>query len=140
MKVEINPAYCRFSDAIKSIPDVFDKEGETIYKGRNQLKLFCFQGEDFVVKSFKIPHFINKFAYSFIRLSKARRSYEHGLLLRTKGINTPEPIAYIESKKFGLLNDSYYISKYLDYDETMHELGAGKLEGREEFLRSFSLF
>ena len=140
MKVEVNPAYYQFIDEIKSIPDIFDKEGENIYTGRNQLKLLHFQGMDFIVKSFKIPHVINKIAYSFIRLSKARRSYEYSFFLKTKGINSPEPVAYIENKKFGLLNNSYYISVRLDYTGMMRELKTGKLEGREGFLCRFAQF
>jgi len=140
MKVKINPIYSSFSDVIKSIPDIFDQEGEKIFEGRNQLKLFYFREMDFVVKSFKIPHLINSFTYSYIRLSKAKRSYEYGLFLRKKGINTPEPVAYIENRKFGLLNNSYYISRHLNYSGMMRELYTGKLEGREDLLRRFAQF
>jgi len=139
-KTIINPKFNFLSDFIQALPFFFDEGPNIIYKARNEIKIFEPKGLQIVVKSFKIPHFINKFAYSFIRLSKARRSYEYGLLLRTKGINTPEPVAYIENKKYGLLNNSYYVSEYLDYSGTMHELNNGKLEGREEFLRRFAQF
>ena len=140
MNIVINPAFNHLKEYIENISSSFVNEKNIIYEGRNTLKLFDIGEQKFVVKSFKIPHFINKFIYSFIRLSKARRSYEYGLILRTKSINTPEPVAYIENKKFGLLSNSYYVSIHLDYSGMMRELNTGKLEGREEFLRQFAQF
>jgi len=140
MNIVIYPAFGYLKEFIYNIPSLFLSEGNIIYEGRNVLKLFDVGEQKLVVKSFKPPHFINKFVYSFIRLSKAKRSYKYGLLLKKKGINTPKPVACIEDTKFGLLNHSYYISEHLNYDGMMRELNTGKLEGREEFLRQFAQF
>ena len=140
MNIVINPAFNHLKEHIDQILSSFISEKNIIYEGRNILKLLDVGEQKLVVKSFKIPHFINKIAYSYFRQSKAKRSYKYGLYLRTKGINTPEPVAYIENKKFGLLNDSYYISECLDYNGMLRELNTGKLEGREDFLRKFAQF
>ncbi len=109
-KTVINPKFRFLSGFIKSLPEIFPKEGTTIYKGRNEVKLFQVQDLDVVVKSFKIPHYINKIAYAHLRLSKAERSYTNARLLQDKGIGTPTPIGYMFIIKNGLFEKSYYIS------------------------------
>jgi len=115
MKLVIHPQYNDLSDWIKKIPSFFSTQGETIYKGRNELKIFNTDFGKIVVKSFKVPHIINRFAYSFLRLSKAERSYNNSLELLEKGFETPQPIAYIELFKTGLITKSYYVSAYSDF-------------------------
>ncbi len=64
---------------------------------RNKIKLFELEGKTINIKSFKIPHLINKIAYKYFRKSKARRSYEYANRLIENGIGTPQPIAYAEN-------------------------------------------
>jgi tRNA A-37 threonylcarbamoyl transferase component Bud32 len=110
MKVVINPAYKRIEDFIQNIPDVFKASGEILYEGRNLLKRFKTGNTYLIVKRFKTPHLINRFAYAYLRKSKACRSYECAFRLLENGINTPDPIAFTEDYKGGLLAYSYYIS------------------------------
>jgi hypothetical protein len=98
--------------------DTFDGE-----KGsRNTIKKIIIENFSFNVKSFKVPHLINRIAYSFFRKSKANRSFEYAEILINNGINTPKPIAYFEFFNFNFLNKSFYISNQLDYDITYREL------------------
>jgi len=115
MKLVVHPAYNHWSDWIKEIPSFFSTQGKTIYKGRNELKVFDTDFGKIVVKSFRIPHIINRFAYSFLRLSKAERSYNYSLEILKRGFQTPQPIAYLELFKAGLISESYYVSGYTDY-------------------------
>ena len=79
MKLVVCPDYNHLTDWIKEIPSFFSTRGETIYKSRNELKVFDTDCGKIVVKSFRIPHIINRFAYSFPRVSKAERSYVYSL-------------------------------------------------------------
>ena len=112
MKLVVNPEYNQFSDWIKKLPSFFSTQGKTIYKARNEIKVFDAGFGTVTVKSFRIPHIINRFAYSFLRLSKAERSYAYSLEILKRGFQTPYPIAYIELFKMGLLSGSYYVSTY----------------------------
>ncbi|GHV10398.1 hypothetical protein FACS1894162_4260 [Bacteroidia bacterium] len=125
---------------IKELPDLFEKSGEIIYQGRNTIKVFEVSGQKITVKSFKIPHFINRIAYTFFRPSKARRSYEYGLRLLEKDIPTPAPIAYIEEKRGGLLSRSYYVSAYSEYPGMLRELHYHPLEEVKELVEAFAQF
>ena len=139
MKMVINPKYKSLSAFIKSVPDIFEKEGTLIYNARNQLKTYQTADFSVVVKSFKKPHLINRIAYGFFRPSKARRSYEYALELLKRGVPTPEPVAYIEEKKAGLLNRSYYICIFeKDFLEIRKEMLGQR--GDKSFLKALAMF
>jgi len=131
MKIVINPKYDKLSSFVKSIPSRFGQEGEMIYDERNQLKRYMIEGYDVIVKRFRKPHIVNQIAYSFIRPSKAERSYQYALLLLEKGISTPAPIAFIEEKKAGLLKYSYYICLYEKEYSHIRKQMLGKEDGKE---------
>jgi len=108
---------------------------------RNKIKLFELEGKTINVKSFKIPHLINKIAYKYFRKSKARRSFEYATTLLEKGIGTPQPIAYFENYDAVGLKDSYYVSEQLNCDLTFRELvEIPDFPDHENILRQFTRF
>jgi hypothetical protein len=140
MKIVVNPVYAHLTSFVESIPDSFDEEGKTIYDKRNRIKVFDAGNEKIVVKSFKIPLFFNRIIYAYFRPSKAERSYRYALKLIAKQINTPQPIAYVERKKNGLLSDSYYFSIYKEYPGIMRELRYHGLEEKKDLVNAFVRF
>ena len=120
----------------------FDSKGILFGDGqRNKIKLFELEGKTINVKSFKIPHLINKIAYKYFRKSKARRSFEYATTLLEKGIGTPQPIAYFENYDFIGLKDSYYVSEHLQCDLTYRELvEIPDFQDNENILRQFTRF
>ena len=117
MKYEVvDKSYLPFLEQIRS---KFSETAYGPYKGRNAIKVLSFLGQDIVVKSFRIPHMINKFAYTFLRDSKAKKSYDNSL--KIMGF-VPEPLAYAEFFRFGLLYDSYFLCREFKYDFTIREV------------------
>lgn len=140
MRIIINPSYKFLEDFIYSLPANFEKSGKVIYEGRNILRQYTIKNVDLVVKRFKQPHLINRIVYRFFRLSKANRSYHYGLELFRRGIATPEPIAFIEKRNFGL-TDSYYISLNSPLKHTMREFWFDPEIGERKFiLEAFGKF
>lgn len=138
-----------FSETFKYSKEVifFIKEfnsalGTVFLKGkRNEIKLFDLNGEKINIKSFKVPHFINKIAYRYFRKSKARRSFEFANILLAKGIGTPTPIAYYENHSWMGLNESYYVSQHFESDLTFRELvEISNYPDKENILRQFIKF
>lgn len=119
----------------------FDTQGKSFdERDRNSLKLFNIGDETINVKSFKVPHLINKIAYKFFRSSKAERSFTYAHKLLENGILTPAPIAYFEEETI-LFGHSYYVSKHLKYDLTYRELTTeGIYKGNKEILAAFAKF
>lgn len=130
------------SDQIFDSVNKFKSAGTIFVDGkRNIIKLFQVDGKTINIKSFKIPHFINKIAYKYFRKSKAKRSFEYATTLLEKGIGTPKPIAYLENYNWIGLKDSYYVSEHLECDLTFRELvEIPDYPDHENILRQFTRF
>lgn len=139
MKYVINPAYKeKLEHFLCNIRGYFFDNHNTIHKARNELKIIAYDGIDTVVKSFKVPNLINRIVYTFFRDSKAKKSYDNALKI---GEFTPTPVGYIEFFRFGLLQESYFISEKFTYDFTIREPLLDKnFEDRENILRAFGHF
>ncbi len=109
MRVVSREGYREF---INEVPKIFDSDGKVLFKGRNEVKLFYFNGEPLVVKRYKVPILFQRIVYTFFRKSKAERAYLYARELREKGFNTPEEIGFIEIKNNLLFRDGFFISEY----------------------------
>lgn len=139
MRIVINPAYKVLGSFIANIPALFERKGELVYTARNQLKCYSVEEYDVIVKRYKIPHFINRIAYSFFRPSKAKRAYEYALKLLQLGVDSPAPIAYIEQHKGGLLTHAYFISIYEKDYSVIRDLMDGTQKD-EALLKELSIY
>jgi len=127
-----------YLNLLQNIRDYFSNSKDSIHKARNEIKIIDFEGEELVVKSFKIPNIINKIVYTVFRDSKAKKSYENSL--KTEGF-VPKPIGYIEFKKFGLINESYFVSENFKYDFTIREpLLQADFKDKEGVFNAFARF
>lgn len=138
MRVVLNPKYSHLESFVKDLPRSFENTGESIYKGRNEIKVFECNGLKLNVKSFKIPHLVNKIAYAWIRGSKAKHSFEYAMKMIGLGADTPEPVACVETLKNGLFNRSFYVSIHHEYDFTIRDLIGFEFPDKDNILRSFA--
>ena len=121
----------------------FSASQHIIFAARNDTRMIEFTpkgGEPIklAVKSFRVPHLLNRFVYRFIRASKAKRSYLHSVKI---GDLTPEAVACCEQFKNGLLGKSYYICHYFDFDFEIKEvLTDADYQNRDDILRQFADF
>jgi len=138
-KYQLNSDFSEFKDFLLHITSYFDTDtSKSIHKARNELKIIPYNNYSTVVKSFKIPHLLNRFIYTFFRDSKAKKSYEYSLKI---GDFTPKPIAYIEFYETGLLHKSYFISEEFAYDFTIREpLLDHNFPDKEAVFKAFASF
>jgi tRNA A-37 threonylcarbamoyl transferase component Bud32 len=139
-KLQYNPKYAHFEKELLNIQQIFNTSDESIHKARNELKIIELNGLQCVVKSFKIPHLVNRIAYTYFRDGKAKKSFHNAMKLQELHIPTPEPIGIIEFFSFGLLHESYYISLYQPYDFTIREVFHHKVDNTEDILKEFAAF
>jgi hypothetical protein len=135
-----------FSDLKKfslELPTTFDHIGAIIQDNRNVIKRISNDRGTFVVKNFKGMYFLNRLMYSFFRKSKAERSYLYSRILNDNDIKTPSPVAWLDCYKWGLLQESFFISVYYSYP-TLREIlqsEKGKEKSyRTSLFRDFALF
>lgn len=136
----LNPQYPQYASFVHSVQERFDREGTTIHHGRNKIKVFDVGDLQLNVKQYKIPAFLNRLVYTFIRKPKAVRAYQYALKLLSKGFDTPVPVAYIIEKKTALIHYSYFVSIHLPGMRNMYEFGKGTLEGREYILTALGRY
>jgi len=141
MKTEIfvNPLFSYLGDYVMQIPEGFSSMGESIHKGRNEVRAVSVNGLHLTVKYFKKITFANRIIFATIRKSKAQRAYEHSRLLMRKGITTPEPVAYINCYRYGILYKSYYLCLYTSYKPLKQLLELPTIES-EKALKAFARF
>ncbi len=113
MKVVVHPEYKATEAAIARIPSQFDEIGTIVYQARNTLKEVSYEGEKWIVKRFKTLKFFQQIVYT-LKKSKAERAFVFARRLRENGIDTPQEIAYMESTRFGLVKDCFFVSKKCD--------------------------
>mgnify|MGYP002553338348 CR=1 FL=1 len=118
LKILVNPRYEHLRPFVERLvrPDFFADRGATLHSGRNTVKLFETDGMKLVVKSYDRLSAFNRLAYGTLRKSKAMRAYLHADRLRRLGIDTPEAVAVAETRKGGLMRQSYFVSLYSDYE------------------------
>lgn len=140
-RYEINPAYDACKELIESIPSRFEREGDVLYHMRNCIKKIAV-GDGWVwnVKSFKVPHPLNRFIYRYFRKSKAERSYSNAMRLLQHGVDTPAPIAWVVEQNALGISHSYYISEQLSFDCDLHGLLDEPPADFEELLRGYAQF
>jgi len=112
IRMVLHPDFEPLRDFVEHLCTGFHVSGQVLYRGRNELRIFETQSGPVVVKRFRTPHIINRIAYTFLRPSKARRSYEYARVLLHRGISTPHPVGYLEEYAGGVLARSFYVSRY----------------------------
>lgn len=141
MKTEtfVHPSYSNLKDFISQIPDNFSSLGEEVYNGRNDVRFVEINGVVLAIKYFKRITLANRYIFATVRKSKARRAYEHSELLIQKGITSPQPVAYVNRYRYGMLHKSYYVSLYTDYSPLTRILQLPISEA-EPILKTFARF
>lgn len=134
----VHPDFFLLSDFVFSLPVVFDKEGGTIYKGRNELKSFSVGGVEYIVKSYMTPIWVNRVIYGFLRESKAARAYGNALKLLRAGVGTPLPVGYVETRHNFLLNKSYFVSLKSDCTYEYRDFAKQKFENQTAILEAIA--
>jgi len=137
---EIAPEFRELELWISQLPADFSSSGETIFKLRNEVKVFNVGNYKLNVKAFKVPNLINRFVYVHVRGSKAARSYEYARKFFLLDVPTPQAVGHVECTRNGLLKKSYYISLHLNYNFTLREVLDFDVELRDEILRQWVRF
>ena len=133
---KIAPRYAHLETFAASMPQIFEHEGEVIYRGRNLIKTMTAPDGTLVnVKRYHQPSGPNRLIYSWgLRESKGSRAFRYPAILAAKDIGTPDAIALVEERNsLGLLGYSYLITVHSPYPYTLYAMGDAK-EGEYEAL------
>lgn len=125
---------------VKNLPDFFPDHGTSIFKDRNEVKIFEEAGYQLNVKAFKLPNLVNRYVYVSLRGSKAARSFQNGSRFLDSGASTPTPVAYVECISNGKLAESFYVSLHFNYDFTLRDVLNNLVPDKENILLQWVQF
>lgn len=128
--IGLSPRYEFLRNYIEDIPKKFNSLGEIVHKTRNIVRVDNGDQIKLVIKSYRKIYLFNRLVYAHILPSKAKRAYLYAKMLIEKGFTTPEPVAYIECIRKGIMQESYFISTYTDYTELKNVVDMPPEEGR----------
>lgn len=140
IQCEFPSPYAPLENQFNHIDRLFIADKTTIHKARNELKIIQLGHLQTVVKSFKVPHLLNRLIYTFFRASKAHKSYHNALKLQALGILTPQPIALIEYFSAGLLEKSFFVSEHFAYDCTIRTPLLEDVADRDAIFKRFAAY
>ena len=141
--MEINPKYHLLRPWLERLPEQFEQLGEVIYDKRNQLRVITAPDGTLVnAKRYCIPRQPNRLVYSLgFRQPKGLRAFLYPTRLLERGIETPEPVAYIEQRnRYGLLEECYFVSVQSPLRHTLYEFGDAREGTYEEMARELARF
>lgn len=139
VKVRVNPVFDHLKGYLKLLSVTFNENGETLKNDCNEIKVIEHDNLKLCIKSFKRVTVFNRYMYSWFRHTKAKRSYKVACRLEKHGINTPQPVGYVEVyDKWHILREAYYVSLYLDYDFDMKDVLDKTIDCKERILTSFA--
>ena len=138
-RVFIGDDFQDLSSFVRVLPVHFENGGTLIYEGRNKLKEFEIHGRKLIVKSYQLPHLINRIVYNSFRASKARRSYQYAQMLRKAGIGSPAPVGFYSTGTWLLFGRSYFVSLKSECPYTYRNLLEETFTGdKEKVLRAIA--
>ena len=140
MQFKIAPGFESLEGWIKTLPDFFPDHGISIFKDRNEVKVFETSGFELNVKAFRLPNLVNRYAYVYLRGSKAARSFQNALQFLDAGASTPLPVAYVECLLKGKLQESFYVSLNYRNDFTLRDVLNNLVPGKENILKQWVHF
>lgn len=141
MRLILNPKYKHLREYIENIEEHFEHEGHEIHRDRNVIRTLQVDGLTLCVKRYSQASLTQRMAiYLRVRSSRARRAYIRPLLLRERGFESPEPVAFVRINK-GLVNSvSYFICLKSQYSHSMAEVMDLPQQEREELTLAFAQF
>ena len=138
-RVFVGDDFQDLSSFVRVLPVHFENGGTLIYEGRNKLKEFEIHGRKLIVKSYQLPHLINRVVYNSFRASKARRSYQYAQMLRKAGIGSPAPVGFYSTGRWLLFGRSYFVSLKSECPYTYRNLLEETFTGdKEKVLRAIA--
>lgn len=140
IRYKIAPGFELLDSWVGKLPDYFPSNGVSIFKDRNEVKVFEDHGFSLNVKAFKLANLVNRFAYVYLRGSKARRSYQNALRFLDEGASTPVPVAYVECLSYGLLQESFYVSLHFRHDFSLRDVLNCLVPDKENILKQWVNF
>ncbi len=140
MKIILNPKYEALRDYMVHLDDHFEREGHELHAGRNVIRTLSTHGLTLCVKRYAEPTFRRRLQQMIYKKSKGKLAYLSPLLLRERGFESPESVAFVSYRRGLLHRATYFVSLLSDYRYNMQTLLSQPLDEQRRVIESFARF
>lgn len=140
MKIILNPKYERLRPYLVHLDEHFEHEGNELHTGRNVIRTLHTDGLTLCVKRFAPPSLSRKVQQTLFKKSKGKLAYLSPLLLRERGFESPESIAFVRYQHGLWRSTTYFVSLMSDYRYNMQNLAEAPIEQQREVIKQFARF
>lgn len=141
MKILLNPKYEALRPWIEKLDDRFEHEGKVIHSGRNLIKMLPGpDGRMLCVKRYAEAGLLRRIGVRLLRTPKGKRAYRVPMLLRERGLESPESVAFVKVNKSLLRRRTYLVSLYSTYRYRLDGLARRPDAERREVAEAFARY
>ncbi len=140
MKLILNPKYEALRDYIVHLEEHFEHEGRDMHSGRNVIKTLQTNGLTLCVKRFAPPSLRRKIQQVLYKKSKGKLAYLSPLLLRERGFESPESVAFARFRHGLFHTTTYFVSLLSTYRFSMQSLLSEQADVQREVIPHFARF
>lgn len=138
MEIILNPKYKQLHDYLTHLEEHFERDGKVLQSGFNEIRALDVQGLRLSVKRYGRPSLSRRI--HFYRTAKGKKAYIGQRLMRERGYESPEPVAFVRVRQNLLHSRTYFIYLRSPYRYTFESLGTLPAAEREEVLQQFGRF
>ena len=140
MKIILNPKYEALRDYLIHLEEHFEREGRDIHADRNVIRTVQVNGLTLCVKRFAPPSLRRKIQQMLYKKSKGKQAYLSPLLLRERGFESPESIAFVRFRHGWVHTTTYFVSLLSTYRYSMQTLLNEPYEEQQEVIKHFARY
>ena len=126
MQIILNPKYEHLRPFVENLDEHF-ATGRSLRESRNSIRVCTFEGLELNVKRYHRPRGLQALVYSFLRKPKGLRAYLHAALIREAGMETPEEVAYVERRRGGIIDETFFICLQSPYKRRFYEFAEAEM-------------
>lgn len=140
MKIILNPKYEALRGYLENLEEHFEKEGHEIHSGRNVIRTLQVDGLTLCVKRYAPASFKRSLQLMLYKSSKAKKAYLKPMLLRERGFESPESVAFVRCSHGLYSRTTYFVCLHSSYRYSMDSVLQEPEETRREVIAQFARF
>lgn len=140
MKIILNPKYEALRGYLTRLDEHFEQEGREIHNGRNVIRTLEVDGLTLCVKRYGAPSLRRYVQQALYKQEKGKKAYFSPMLLRERGLESPESVAFVRYHHGLFGSTSYFVCLMSNYRYSMAMIDNAPEGVREKVIISFATF
>lgn len=136
MEIIINPKYKALQTYLEHIEDHF-AEGEVVQQAFNEIRLLHTEGLTLNVKRYG-KNFSRRL--KFYKMAKGKRAFIGQRLLRERGYDSPEPVAFVRYRRRLITANTYFVTVQSSLRYMLSDLDQFSAEDQRSILLAFAAY